>query len=373
MATHKNIPDNLVSTSLRPGLEIMLRITDLAFGGNGVGRIDGLACFVPGVIDGELVRVRIRKVKKRLVEADLLEVTEPSPHRVVAPCSLFLSCGGCNYQHIDYTHQLRIKENQIREALRRLGGVGDPPVRAMIPSPEHYAYRNRITVHVRDGVLGFFAAGSNRVVSVDQCLIASEDVNSGFKDLRDSHPRDDDYLIGEKKRYGGFRQVNNSLGEILKEVVASALLPEDEARELLVDAYCGAGFFSHQLQSLFGRVIGIERSVASVAMARRQAEPNEEYLDGSVEDMLHAALSKGESKGTTLILDPPSEGLTEKVVESIMERSPARVVYVSCNPATLSRDAKRLSQLYMIDHVTPLDMFPQTAEIESVSLFKLHS
>jgi 23S rRNA (uracil1939-C5)-methyltransferase len=374
MSISENSTDTSPAPKIRPGQEVSLEINDLAFGGKGVGRIGGIACFVPGVIDGEKVGARVRKVKSRLLEADLLEVTEPSPHRIPAPCPVFLKCGGCAYQHIDYSHQLRIKETQLREALRRLGGLTDPPVAAMIPSPEPYGYRNRITVHVRDGKAGFFEQGSNRVVPVTKCLIASGEVDLGFQDLLKSRPRDGDYLIGEKKRYGGFRQVNNAVAEILKKTVREAVRPSDESSpisELLVDAYCGAGFFAHELQGLFTKVIGIERSIASVAMASRQAAENEEYLAGDVEQMLHAALSAGSSAGTVLLLDPPSEGLAELATQTILERPPARIVYVSCNPAPLARDAKRLAGNYRLVQVTPLDMFPQTAEIESVSIFQL--
>ena len=373
MAITETSSDTPAAPKMRPGQEVTLEINDLAFGGKGVGRVDGIACFVPGVINGEKVRVRIHKVKSRLMEAGLMEVIEPSPHRVAAPCPVFLKCGGCTYQHIDYPHQLKIKENQLREALKRLGGLIDPPVQPMIASPEQYAYRNRITVHVKDGLVGFFAEGSNRVVPVTKCLIASEEVTLGFQDLLKTRPRNGNYLIGEKKRYGGFRQVNNAVAEILKKTVREAVRPSTAApiEELLVDAYCGAGFFAHELQALFTKVIGIERSIASVAMASRQAAPNEEYLAGDVEQMLPAALSAGSSAGTVLLLDPPSEGLAELATEAILERPPARIVYVSCNPATLARDAKRLSERYRMEQVTPLDMFPQTAEIESVSLFHL--
>ena len=373
MATTETSSDTPAATKMRPGQEVTLEINDLAFGGKGVGRVHGIACFVPGVIDGEKVRVRIHKVKSRLMEAGLLEVIEPSPHRVEAPCPVFLKCGGCTYQHIDYPHQLKIKENQLREALRRLGALIDPPVRPMIASPEQYAYRNRITVHVKDGDVGFFAEGSNRVVPVAKCLIASEEVTLGFQDLLKSRPQDGNYLIGEKKRYGGFRQVNNAVAEILKKTVREAVNSSTGTpiKELLVDAYCGAGFFAHELQSLFTKVIGIERSIASVAMASRQAAANEEYLVGDVELKLGEALGAGNREETVLLLDPPSEGLAELATESILERPPARIVYVSCNPATLARDAKRLAGIYRLVEVTPLDMFPQTAEIESVSVFEL--
>lgn len=373
MENKENSPESQLVGKISPGQEVVLEITDIGFGGKGVGRIHGIACFVPGVLEGEKVRAKIAKVKSRMMEAWLLEVLEPSPDRIAPPCPVFLKCGGCSYQHIDYNHQLLIKENQIREALRRLGGLTDPPVESMIPSPELYGYRNRITVHVREGAVGFFAPSSNRVVPVKTCLIASPEVDLGFQDLLKSRPRDGDYLIGEKKRYGGFRQVNNALAEILKKTVREAVRPAgipNPIPELLVDAYCGAGFFAHELQELFTKVIGIERSVASVAMASRQAAANEEYRAGDVEMLLADALATAPPEGTVLLLDPPSEGLAEPVVEAILDRPPSRIVYVSCNPATLARDAKRLSGCYRLVQVTPLDMFPQTAEIESVSVFE---
>jgi 23S rRNA (uracil1939-C5)-methyltransferase len=374
MPTKENSSETSAAPKIKTGQEIDVEINDIGFGGRGVGRVDGVACFVPGVIEKEKVRVKIAKVKSRMLEAWLLEVLEPSPYRVEPPCPVFLKCGGCSYQHIDYPHQLQIKETQLREALRRLGGLSEPPVLPMIASPEPYGYRNRIAVHVRDGNVGFYAEGSNRVIPVKKCLIASPEVDLGFQDLLKERPRDGDYLIGEKKRYGGFRQVNNAVAEILKETVREAVRPSDEATPiagLLVDAYCGAGFFAHELRELFTKVIGIERSIASVAMASRQAAENEEYLAGDVELKLGEALGAGKSEETVLLLDPPSEGLAELAMEAILQNPPARIVYVSCNPATLARDAKRLAGNYRLVQVTPLDMFPQTAEIESVSVFQL--
>ena len=374
MTNQENSTETSATAKIRVGQEIDVEINDIGFGGRGVGRIDGVACFVPGVIEKEKVRVKIAKVKSRMMEAWLLEVLEPSPYRIEPPCPVFLKCGGCSYQHIDYSHQLQIKEIQLREALRRLGGLSEPPVKPMIASPEPYGYRNRIAVHVRDGNVGFYAEGSNRVIPVKKCLIASPEVDLGFQDLLKARPRDGDYLIGEKKRYGGFRQVNNAVAEILKETVREAVRPSGEAAPiagLLVDAYCGAGFFAHELQALFAKVIGIERSIASVAMASRQAAENEEYLAGDVELKLGEALGVGKSEETVLLLDPPSEGLAELAMETILQNPPARIVYVSCNPATLARDAKRLAGNYRLVQVTPLDMFPQTAEIESVSVFEL--
>ncbi|MBX9743292.1 MAG: TRAM domain-containing protein [Chthoniobacterales bacterium] len=339
-------------------------ILDVAFGGKGVGRIDGMVCFTKGVIDGEKVRVRVRKKRKQFLEADLLEVLKPSPHRQESPCPYFLKCGGCAYQHIDYAHQVQIKEKQLRDALQRIAGIPQPPVATIIPSPEPFHYRNRITVHVRDGEVGFFREQEKVIVPIDACLLASQEVNQALSKLRAARVRDGDYLLAEKKRYGGFRQVNNSVAGLLLEEVCR------EAGEgaSLIDAYCGAGFFAHALASRFQKVIGIERSEGSVALARKEASPHEEFLEGSVEEMLPQALVTVSEGPCTLILDPPSEGVSQLVVQAILQAPPTKLIYVSCNPATLARDIKRLSSSYHLTKSVPLDMFPQTAEIESVNV-----
>lgn len=344
---------------------VEFEIRDIAFGGSGVGRVEGLACFVRGVIEGEKVRGLISKRKARFVEADFIEVLEESPYRVEAPCPYFLKCGGCAYQHIDYSHQLEIKENQLREVLRRIGKIENPPVRLIIPSPKPFHYRNRITLHVKDGGLGFFAEKSRDVVEVDRCLLASEEINQALQKLRSKRPPDGNYLLGEKKSYGGFRQVNDEVAQILLNKVISLAGSGD----LLIDAYCGAGFFAHALQTSFKKIIGIERSRGSILLARQEAGDKEEFLEGVVEELLPEVLKNHLDSESLLILDPPAEGLSDLVIAAILRTPPQKIIYVSCNPATLARDLKELSSYYDLQEVTPLDMFPQTAEIESISLF----
>ncbi len=251
-----NSPKKLTDTdAINLGDEIIFTIQDIAFGGSGIGRINEIACFTKGVIDGEEVSARIVRKKSRFLEADLLAVEKKSSHRVEAPCPYFLKCGGCSYQHIDYSHQLKIKQKQLQDSLERIAGIQNPPVNAMIPSPQPFHYRNRITVHVRNGALGFFAEKGRDVVPIDRCLIASEEVNNAISKLKSQRPADGDYLLGEKERYGGFRQVNNAVAPIMLEEVKRYA----GTGELLIDAYCGAGFFSHTLAPHFSHVVGIER------------------------------------------------------------------------------------------------------------------
>ena len=167
-----------------------LKIEDIAFGGKGVGREQGKAIFVPYTIEGELVSAEILREKKQFAEAELMEVKEGSPHRVTPECPYFSHCGGCAYQHIGYEHQLAIKWRQVRNVLQRIGKLKDIPLRPIIPSPKQYEYRNRITVHVQDGVIGFFRRDSHRLIDIERCPISlrrsqsSADGTAGTKSAR---------------------------------------------------------------------------------------------------------------------------------------------------------------------------------------------
>ncbi|GAT33950.1 23S rRNA (uracil1939-C5)-methyltransferase [Terrimicrobium sacchariphilum] len=347
-------------------LDTSLVIEQVTFGGKGLGRLpNGKVCFVPRVIPGERVECRIIREKSKHAEADLVRVLEASMDRVRPKCPVYGTCGGCSYQHIGYERQLAIKTQQVEDALRRLGGIPTPVVHPAIPSPQQYGYRNRISVHVRAGKVGFFGAKSHRVVDVAECPIASELVNSELKALRESQPRDGEYSLREPSDYRGFRQVNSAAGALLQEAVSSLSAP---GGELLVDAYCGAGFFAHHLREQYAQVVGIEWSEDAVRAARDRRGANEIYLLGDVAQHLAAALGSGPAEKTTVLIDPPSEGIDSEVIGHLLSREPERIIYVSCNPATLARDIKMLATKYAFREAKPVDMFPQTAEIEVAAL-----
>src|SRR6476660_69940 len=149
-----------------------LKIEDVAFGGKGVAREHGKAVFVPYTIEDEIVSAEIVREKKQFAEAELVEVKQSSPDRVAPQFLYFGRCGGCAYQHIDYEHQLAIKWRHVRDALQRIGKLKDVPMRPIIPSPSQYGYRNRITVHALDGVIGFFRRDSHRLIDIERCPIS---------------------------------------------------------------------------------------------------------------------------------------------------------------------------------------------------------
>jgi tRNA/tmRNA/rRNA uracil-C5-methylase (TrmA/RlmC/RlmD family) len=356
-----------------------LKIEDIAFGGKGVGRDQGKAIFVPYTIDGELVSAEIVREKKQFANAELVEVKENSPHRVTPECPYFGHCGGCAYQHIDYQHQLEIKWRQVRNVLQRIGKLQDIPIRPVIPSPKHYEYRNRITVHVQDGVIGFFTRDSHRLIDIRRCPIACDEVNRALTDLRGRDPRDGHYTLRPSASRRVFSQTNNEVGDTLRNLIVD-LVPLNQ--DLLIDAYCGAGFFAKALLNKFKRVVGIDWDKFAIAAAKDNATEKEIYIAGDVEEELQKIgavhmnrrrvddINNGRLRSitpTTIIVDPPATGLSENVRRAILNHAPTTLIYVSCNPATLARDLKELQEEFTIHSVTPLDMFPQTAEIEAVA------
>jgi tRNA/tmRNA/rRNA uracil-C5-methylase (TrmA/RlmC/RlmD family) len=352
-----------------------LQITDIAFGGKGVGRIDGKAVFVPYVVDGETVSARVVREHKKFIEAELETVKTTSPHRVEARCPYFGECGGCVYQHIDYEHQLAIKSRQVQQILARIGGIS-APMRPIIPSPFPYEYRNRITVHGHDGVIGFFRRESNRLIDIERCPIARDEVNEQLAALRVRKPGDGHYALRENDCSSVFTQTNNAVAGLMLSLV-EGLLSEDMRKHVppeghpsarpgtLIDAYCGAGFFAKGLRPEFEKVIGIDWDIHAIAQAKQNLEPNEEYIAGDVDSELSRLLEN--NRADAVIVDPPQTGLSRTVQAALNRHAPQRLIYVSCNPATLARDLAALNETFEIDSVTPLDMFPQTAEIETVA------
>src|SRR5256714_1105814 len=357
-----------------------LRIEDIAFGGEGVARQQGKAVFVPYTIECEMVSAEIVREKKQFAEADLVEVKQSSPNRVAPECPYFGRCGGCAYQHIDYEHQLAIKWRQLRDALQRIGKLKDVPMRPIIPSPRQYAYRNRITVHAQDGVIGFFRRDSHRLIDIECCPISREEVNRALTELREQkHVRDGHYTLRTASEPRVFSQINDEVAQALRELIIDLVPPN---QDLLIDAYCGAGFFAKALLDKFLRVIGIDWDRFAIVAAKQNASEKETYIAGDVETELQKVgavhlnrpargndISTGRLKSsaaTTILIDPPATGLSEGVCKALTDLAPETLIYVSCNPPTLARDLKELQHNFAINSVTPLDMFPQTAEIEVV-------
>ena len=343
---------------------VELKIEDVAFGGKGVARDEGKAVFVPFTIDSERIAARIVREKKQFAEAELSEVLDPSPERVEPECPYFGRCGGCSYQHISYGHQLELKAKQVEQAMRRIARLSEPPMRPIVPSPLPYGYRNRITVHAQDDVVGFYRRDVHKLMDIAQCPIAMPEVNEALVQLRATRPRDGHYSLRAHSGPRVFAQTNDAVADALADFIAT-ILADDSG--LLIDAFCGAGFFTKRLAAQFERVLGIDWDRFAIDAARKGSRPNETYIAGDVAIELGRSLRSNDSTRPALIVDPPATGLSPELRRVILDSPPNTMVYVSCNPPTLARDLAELQQSFSVVSITPFDMFPQTAEIEAVA------
>ncbi|MFP3852894.1 MAG: class I SAM-dependent RNA methyltransferase [Anaerolineales bacterium] len=401
-----------------------LTIEGMAYGGEGLGRADdGHLIFVGFCAPGERVRAREVESHKRWGRAELLEVLEASEARVHDPrCIHFGICGGCHYQHIDYQEQLAIKQDILIDQLQRLGGIEDPPVEETIPSPAPWNYRNRLRFHLReDGQLGFYRADGAEIFPLQECHLPEGPIGELWPQLEletvegleevevrvdsagspmvilhghgapDMHlevesatsvlwvaPEGSLVLAGDPYSWmevngqsfrlspGSFFQTNNAMTATLVDMAMEAAEPSQG--QVVFDLYAGVGLFSLFLAEAGAQVIAAEESPAACG----DFEVNLDAYDGIslYEAPVETALAAIQARPETILVDPPRSGLGKKVVQQILGFSPKRIVYVSCDPATLARDSKQLASAgYQLERVTPIDLFPQTYHLESLSLW----
>lgn len=433
--------------------EAVVTIEKLAFGGTGIGRIDGKVCFVPFVAVGDVVRVALLREKKSYYEAKLIEVVNPSPGRTIPPCPIFGDCGGCNWQHLPYGEQLRAKEDIFSETLARIARVGAECITEPIAAPDPFGYRSRVQLKVRfagDRLhVGFYRQGSHYVIDCACfCAIARSEVNDLIARLvpllkhfpePDRIPQIDIatgdsedavivfHYIGENTgrivawikehlgerigatgifmqcgrkstmmkiwgsewlsygfsgdfppglsnlrlmfRAGGFSQVNYSQNHAM---VAEALrLLDLTGNERVLDLYCGNGNFSLPVALCCRELVGVEGYSPSIddaeSNARNNGITNARFVCQDAEQWLALHAEAGENFDVVM-LDPPRAGARE-AVQYIQYLQPKKILYVSCDPTTLARDIATLQKTgFEVVACKPIDMFPQTYHLESLTL-----
>ncbi len=386
---------------------ISITLVDMAFQGAAIGRQDGKVIFAEYGIPGEEVVVELEKERRDYALGRVVEVISPSPWRVEPPCPYFGVCGGCQWQHIAYQEQVRLKGHVVAQQLIRIGKFVQPPVSPCIPAPEPLGYRNHARFSAdEEGNLGFVSrAGSGyQFIRIERCLLMHPwinemlaqlqgkgkgqhqvairyGVNTGqgliHPDLRHVVPSVpsgqkfyEEELLGHRFRISGasFFQTNTRGAEKLAGVVRERLSPS--GNETVVDAYAGVGTFSVLVAPFVRRVLAIEESSAAVedALYNIAGLDNVIYRKGKVE----ALLGELGIVPDAIILDPPRTGCHPKAIESILKLKAPKLVYVSCSPDTLARDLRRLCDggYHLVD-VTPIDMFPQTYHVECVATLEL--
>lgn len=399
-------------------------LTAFGYGGESIGRLpDGRAVFVPFAIPGEKVCLELVEEKRGFARARLLEVLEPAADRCAARCVHFGRCGGCHYQHIPYPAQLAAKTTILRDQLERIGGLGAPSIGPPVASPQEYQYRNHVQFHLtREGKLGYHKPRSNEVFAIQECHLPEPALNELWPQLdfealteieriglrlgaeddiqiilesRDPHAPDlsveelpvsvvhlspagtlvlagsPDITLNLLQRdfrvsAGSFFQTNTAIAQAMVEHVLR--LVTLDASTVALDAYCGVGLFSAFLAPRVGRLVGIEASpsAADDFSANLDEFDNVELYEAPVE----AVLPGLDLQPDVALVDPPREGLDRSALDGLLRLAAPHLVYVSCDPATLGRDARRLAAGgYTLEQVTLFDQFPQTYHIESISLW----
>lgn len=384
-----------------------LELTGITYGGSAIGRHDDRAVFVPYTLPGERIRARIRQDKKRFALAEAVELLAASPERVEPRCPHFGPglCGGCQWQHIAYEAQLTYKQQIVADQMRRIGGFADADVLPTIASSDPWYYRSHVTFHVSaSGRLGYVSTDDRTVLPITECHIIRPALLDEFRqrggrapkgaarlrvqvgddgnerlaaatapDERTFQPVTETTVVHYTIRgqtfqvtAGSFFQVNLAQAETLVNLVLDRLALNGTERVL--DLYSGVGLFTAFLAERAAQVTAVESFPLAVqdALVNLAEFPNVTLVEGSVEE----SMSQIKDAFDAVVLDPPRSGVDARALDALIKRSPQKIVYVSCDPSTLARDAKILVQNgYHLLNVQPVDMFPQTYHIESVAAF----
>jgi tRNA/tmRNA/rRNA uracil-C5-methylase (TrmA/RlmC/RlmD family) len=369
------------------GQTLEVEIVDIAFGGEGVARHGEIVIFVSFVLVGEKAEVQIIEVKKKFARARLLRVLTPSPARVEPRCPYFGECGGCQYQHISYAEQLRIKGKQIRDLFQRIGRM-ETTVEPVAPSPREYGYRNRIMIRSQWNKpaqrldIGFIRYDNRLVVDIDHCPISEPEVSAAIQGVRDNPPPKGGIKVVLRKfpedwtvPRDSFFQNNFSLLPELVQTVRAFL--QDSGSRHLIDLYCGVGFFGIETADLVESFAGVEMDKRAIESARENAARrgivNGRFFLGDAAEFLPRLIQEFPPARTTLLIDPPRTGCPPQSLQMLEEQRLPQIIYVSCHPATLARDLNLLCEhgVYQVRSVKPLDMFPQTQHVECVADIRL--
>lgn len=441
---------------------VQLHIEGLNSVGEGVGRLQGLATFVPYALPSEDIRARILEVKKTYARAMLVEILKPSAMRVKPPCPFYEACGGCQLQHVSYEGQLQEKRQRVADALQRIGGFQGLEVLPTLPAKLPFRYRNKMQFPLGLGaggkvLVGCYAKGTHQIIDANTCLIQKKGNDEIAQAMREIAQKLRLPIYNEDKHRGILRHVMGRMGmhgeKMAVIVTATPNLPKGkqivqmlrarvpglvsiqqniqtyhnnvilgrETRllwgkpvihdrmgsfvfsisprsffqvhteqaeilyqkalefanltgvETVLDAYCGTGTITLFLAKQARKAIGMEIVHSAIADAKKNARENQiknaEFFVGDAKNLMPRLYHQGLSPDV-IVTDPPRAGCDTEVLQVFASMKPLRIIYVSCNPATLARDAKILRDLgYMPTCVQPVDMFPQTSHVETVVRF----
>ncbi len=372
-----------------------LEIEGLAAGGDGVAHApDGRVVFVPFSAPGDRALVELVEERSRFARGQLERLLEASPFRTQPLCGVYGECGGCTWQHLDYEIQVRAKAEILGDALQRVGGLEAPGPVEVTASPSPWGYRSRSRVLAKEGEVGFRRRRSHEICATSRCPVLVPALDQALATLAAKHPEDPEEwelvagvdgttrttplrrplpesprleipVGGERLEFspGVFVQGN----ALLHDALAAAVHEAAGRGSLAVELFCGAGFFTLGLARRFARVVAVESEGRAVADLHANVQSaglrNVEIRGGRAERLLPIL-----PRADALLVDPPRTGLPSDCVDTLCDSPPARLVYVSCDPATLARDLRRLVDAgFRLEGLRGFDLFPQTPHVEAVA------
>ncbi len=387
--------------------------------GRGIVRIDHDIYFIEGALPGDIVDIEIEKSKKNIHECRVINYIKKSDYHIDNICPYFLTCGGCTFMNMDYSKELEFKEQKIHELVNKMLKI-NVPINKIVYSDNIYNYRRKITVHGNE--LGLYKSKSNDIVKIDKCYLVNEKINEVLTRLNNYKSNnkctveectikvsilneimislygsfDYDHFLKEfndidviyinnqlvsKKKYikeklfdyffnvsnHSFFQINTNMTEKLYELVINNI--KDEHYSNALDLYCGTGTIGILISDYVDNVVGIEEVEDAVKDANENKDHNGikniNFICGKVEEYIDSFRDID-----LVIVDPPRSGLENKTRESLLKINPKKIIYVSCDPATLMRDLNDLNKNYNIKEITPVDMFPRTYHVESICVLE---
>ena len=414
MAKHKRKrrysgPDITGHVDLNPGDQFQTILHGINDSGETLSEIRGAPVEVTGGLPGEKVVVEVQKRFPERIVAKVVEVLEQAEERVVPECEYFLTCSGCQWQHASYDYQLQLKQARVQREIDKYQSLSQVVVDATIGSESQLGYRNhgRFTVGKKDdgGKIGYINAVTRRFVKIDRCLLMNEQINKVLDLAQDNvvgqtqvairagsntdsmliQPRMDLSDIGlvtgeqhyeEEVRGFRFRVAASSFFQVNTSQLSRAIdevrdLLELDGTEVMVDAYCGVGVFTVLLAPYVRKIVGIEESASAIEDAGLNSKDilNIEFVEGKTEHILNTLNQHID----VLLLDPPRVGCHPDVLDSVIKLKPEKVLMISCEPEAMARDLNLLCStgIYSLETIRPVDMFPQTRHVETISMLRL--
>jgi 23S rRNA (uracil1939-C5)-methyltransferase len=401
--------------------KIETTIEKLVYGGDGFTHIGSRACFVANAVPGDEIIAEIRNIKKQYLNASINKIIKHSTKRIAPPCPYHMNCGGCQWQHIDYNYQLHWKQEILNESLERIGNLSDIKINKIIPSSKKFNYRIR-TIMQLDGKKmfpGYFMRNSHKIIPIKSCMLLEEPINKALHDLSNTIQKISasqkiknieflylkkaqkvilsfnsssykkrvkpliyacdkrgiiekadlieeinglNFIRSQRRFYQINYQQNINMIKVIIQFFAELDNPD------ILDLYCGCGNFSLFLAKNGAKISGIDFDSKVIQEAVQNIKANSiDNCSFKAYDLSKHNANIYKSRHNGVLLNPPRTGATKNVLEHILSINPEVIVYVSCNPATLSRDLKiLLDKNYRISEIQPLDMFPQTYHIETI-------